>query len=146
MEVLPPFWIWQCQVVAQNDQSDIFRRWHLSIVFVFFVCFKRFEFEYDTNKCGRIIFFFENGEKWPFLKICGQVCGRGLRLAKQLCVSSSTHFLVNFFAVIAPLRREVAYNSTLYGEHKRMTTDFSFSFELGYFLRNSTPGGFAYII
>ena len=27
-----------------------------------------------------------------------------------------------------------------------MTTDFSFSFELAYFLRNSTPGRFAYCV
>ena len=52
---------------------------------------------------------------------------------------------MNVFVDIAPLRREVAYKSTLYGEHKRMTTDFPFSFELGYFLTNSTPGGVAYI-
>ena len=36
-------------------------------IYLLFLCFKRFEFEYDTNKCGRIYIyiFFKNGEKSP---------------------------------------------------------------------------------
>ena len=32
-------------------------------IYVLFLCFKRFEFEYETNKCGGIFFFFQKRRK-----------------------------------------------------------------------------------
>ena len=115
-------------------------------IYLLFLCFKRFEFEYDT-KCGRIyiyIFFKKWRKSAVFRNFRISTWTRPEISKTPLRVEFNT-LLVNVFVDIAPLGQEVAYNSTLCGEHKKTNTDFPFSFELGYFLRNSTPGGVAYI-
>ena len=66
-----------------------------------------------------------------------------LRLAKQQLCTCITLF-VNFFAVTARLRRELP-NFTFYRQSKHTTTYLSYSVNLDIFLKNSTPGEFAYI-